>query len=84
MQTLRTPDGLPLHLARWDAAAAARGKTVFEGAGTCSGCHSGTLFTDANTTLHPPSDSMAEPTTTKPGSRLRNDSRKWTFAAALR
>lgn len=45
----------------FDAAAAARGKQVFEGAGTCSGCHSGALFTDANTRLHPPGDSMAEP-----------------------
>lgn len=41
--------------------AALRGKAVFEGAGKCAACHSGVLFTDANTTLHPPSDSMAEP-----------------------
>lgn len=45
----------------YDAAAAARGKKVFEGAGQCAACHSGKLYTDANTTLHPPSDSMAEP-----------------------
>jgi hypothetical protein len=45
----------------FDAAAAARGKQVFEGAGGCSGCHSGALFTDANTRLHAPSDSVAEP-----------------------
>lgn len=45
----------------FDAAADARGKVVFEGAGTCSGCHSGPLYTDANTRLHPPGDSMAEP-----------------------
>jgi mono/diheme cytochrome c family protein len=45
----------------FDAAAAARGKLVFEGAGNCATCHSGALFTDANTRLHPPSDSMAEP-----------------------
>ena len=45
----------------FDAAAAARGKVVFEGAGKCSSCHSGPKFTDANTTLHPVSDSMAEP-----------------------
>jgi mono/diheme cytochrome c family protein len=45
----------------FDAAAAARGKAVFEGAGQCSACHSGTTFTDANTRLHPPGDSMAEP-----------------------
>ena len=47
----------------FDAAAAARGKTVFEGAGQCATCHSGPLFTDANTTLHPVADSMAEPET---------------------
>ena len=45
----------------FDATAAARGKLVFEGQGTCASCHSGPLFTDANTTLHPPTDSMAEP-----------------------
>lgn len=42
-------------------AAAARGQQVFVGAGGCAGCHSGALFTDANSTLHPPADSMAEP-----------------------
>ncbi len=45
----------------FDAAAAARGKLVFEGAGNCASCHTGTLFTDANSTLHAPADSMAEP-----------------------
>jgi cytochrome c5 len=45
----------------FDAAAAARGKLVFEGAGKCVSCHSGTEFTDANLTLHLPADSMAEP-----------------------
>lgn len=45
----------------FDAAAAARGKLVFEGPGKCASCHTGALFTDANSTLHPPSDSMAEP-----------------------
>ncbi len=45
----------------FDAAAASRGKLLFEGAGQCASCHSGALFTDANTTLHPASDSMAEP-----------------------
>jgi mono/diheme cytochrome c family protein len=47
----------------FDAAAAARGKTVFEGAGQCASCHSGTLFTDANSRLHPPADSVVEPET---------------------
>ena len=45
----------------FDAAAAARGQNVFAGAGGCATCHSGALFTDANITLHPPADSMAEP-----------------------
>ena len=45
----------------FDAAAAARGKLVFENAGTCASCHSGASFTDANVMLHPPADSMAEP-----------------------
>ena len=45
----------------FDAAAAARGQQVFVGAGGCASCHSGALFTDADSTLHPPADSMAEP-----------------------
>jgi mono/diheme cytochrome c family protein len=45
----------------FDVAAAARGKILFEGKAQCVACHTGTLFTDANSTLHPPSDSMAEP-----------------------
>ena len=45
----------------FDAAAAARGKQVFEGAGGCSTCHSGSELTDANTRLHPVSDAMGEP-----------------------
>jgi mono/diheme cytochrome c family protein len=53
----------------FDAAAAARGKLVFEGAGKCSTCHSGSTFTDANTTLHPPSDSVVEPETPSYASR---------------
>jgi mono/diheme cytochrome c family protein len=53
----------------FDAAAAARGKVVFEGAGKCSTCHSGPQFTDANTTLHPVADSMAEPETPSYASR---------------
>jgi mono/diheme cytochrome c family protein len=47
----------------FDAAAAARGKEVFETAGGCATCHSGPEFTDANTHLHLPRDSMAEPET---------------------
>jgi len=45
----------------FDAAAAARGQIVFNGAGTCSTCHSGPLLTDANTRLHPASDVVSEP-----------------------
>ena len=43
----------------FDAAAAARGKQVFDV--TCATCHSGPELTDANTRLHPVSDSMGEP-----------------------
>ncbi|MBK7059344.1 MAG: c-type cytochrome [Rubrivivax sp.] len=45
----------------FDVAAAARGKRIFEGAGQCSTCHTGTSFSDANDRLHPAADSMAEP-----------------------
>jgi mono/diheme cytochrome c family protein len=45
----------------FDAAAAARGKLVFNTAGTCATCHSGDKFTDANTRLHPPTDAVSEP-----------------------
>ena len=51
----------PAPAGSFDASAAVRGKLVFEGAGKCVSCHSGALFTDANTRLHPPSASMAEP-----------------------
>ena len=53
----------------FDAAAAARGKLVFEGAGQCATCHSGAQFTDANTRLHPPGDSVVEPETPSYASR---------------
>ena len=53
----------------FDAAAATRGKAVFEGAGQCATCHSGALFTDANTRLHPPADSVVEPETPSYASR---------------
>jgi len=45
----------------FDAVASLRGKQIFEGAGKCVTCHSGSAFTDANTRLHPVADSMAEP-----------------------
>ena len=53
----------------FDAAAALRGKVVFESNGKCASCHSGASFTDANSTLHPPADSMAEPETPSYASR---------------
>lgn len=53
----------------FDPTAAARGKMVFDGAGKCVTCHSGALFTDANSTLHPPGASMAEPETPSYASR---------------
>lgn len=42
-----------------DAAAASRGQVVF--AANCSVCHSGALFTDANTKLHAPSETGMDP-----------------------
>ena len=45
----------------FDATAAARGKLVFNTAGTCATCHTGDKFTDANTRLHPPTDAVSEP-----------------------
>ena len=45
----------------YDLAAAARGQVVFNGAGRCATCHSGTAFTDANVTLHDPSEVVSEP-----------------------
>lgn len=45
----------------FDATAAARGKTVFEGAGKCAACHTGTTFSDANVKLHLPGEVVSEP-----------------------
>ena len=45
----------------FDAAAAARGRAVFTGAGNCASCHAGTLLTDANTRLHAPAEVVSEP-----------------------
>lgn len=59
----------PAPAGSFDAAAAARGKLVFEGPGRCATCHSGPHFTDANERLHPPADSMAEPETPSYASR---------------
>lgn len=40
----------------YDVAAAARGKTLFEGFARCATCHSGPAFTDANERLHTPEE----------------------------
>jgi len=45
----------------FDAAAAQRGATLFNGAAGCVTCHSGPEFTDANTRLHAPSEVASEP-----------------------
>ncbi len=45
----------------FDPNAALRGKTVFDGQGTCATCHSGALLSDGNTTLHDPADVVSEP-----------------------
>lgn len=64
--TLQAP---PAPAGSFDAAAAARGRLVFEGPGRCATCHTGEKFTDANERLHPAADSMAEPETPSYASR---------------
>jgi mono/diheme cytochrome c family protein len=51
----------PAPAGSFDAAAAARGKVLFEGKAGCVTCHSGSEFTDANERLHPASDVASEP-----------------------
>ncbi len=45
----------------FDPTAATRGRKVFEGAAKCVSCHSGPMYTDANTTLHGPGEVVSEP-----------------------
>jgi hypothetical protein len=45
----------------FDAAAAQRGRAVFEGPARCATCHEGILLTDGNTRLHDPSEVVSEP-----------------------
>jgi mono/diheme cytochrome c family protein len=45
----------------FDAAAADRGKLVFNGVGRCSTCHEPDRFTDANSRLHLPAEVVSEP-----------------------
>ena len=51
----------PAPAGSFDAAAAGRGRTVFEGAGKCASCHAGTHFTDAPGRLHSPTEVVSEP-----------------------
>lgn len=51
----------PAPAGSFDAAAAARGKLVFDNRGQCISCHSGADFTDANLRLHPVADVVSEP-----------------------
>ena len=45
----------------FDAAAAARGRVVFDGSGQCASCHVGSRFTDAPGRLHSPTEVVSEP-----------------------
>jgi len=45
----------------FDAQAAERGRVVFNGAGQCSFCHTGSTFTDANVRLHDPAKFFTDP-----------------------
>jgi hypothetical protein len=51
----------PAPVGSFDAAAAARGQVVFDGAGKCASCHAGTHFTDAPGKLHSPTEVVSEP-----------------------
>lgn len=57
---LSLPAPKPLAGSR-DVAAATRGEAIFRGAGQCASCHTGALFTDANSRLHAPSEVVSEP-----------------------
>jgi mono/diheme cytochrome c family protein len=53
--------GPPAPAGSFDAAAAARGRVVFDGAGKCASCHAGVNFTDAPGKLHSPAEVVSEP-----------------------
>ncbi len=59
----------------FDAAAAARGRDVFYGAGDCSSCHTGSTFTEANQRLHDPAKFF-----TDPSYALRSATKMWRTA----
>lgn len=45
----------------FDAAAAARGQTIFDGKGRCSSCHLPPLYTEPGYNLHKPSETCSDP-----------------------
>jgi mono/diheme cytochrome c family protein len=45
----------------FDAAAAMRGREVFNGAGQCASCHMGDIMSDAHAKMHPPTEVVSEP-----------------------
>src|SRR3546814_12175345 len=51
----------PAPAGSFDAAAATRGKVLFDGKAGCSTCHRGPEFTDASARLHPVSDVASDP-----------------------
>lgn len=51
----------PAPAGSFDAAAATRGKVLFDGKAGCATCHSGPKFTDANERLHEVSEVPSEP-----------------------
>jgi hypothetical protein len=59
-QTSLEPPAVPG--SAFDAAAAARGQTLFAGDARCSTCHSGDTYTDAATTLHAAGETDMDPT----------------------
>ncbi len=56
----------------FDAAAAARGDELFDGAAKCATCHVGEQKTDANLMLHAPSEFFTDPTYA-----LRSATKEW-------
>jgi mono/diheme cytochrome c family protein len=52
----------PAPAGSFDAAAATRGRAVFDGPGQCATCHEGAELTDAAVRLHPPSEVPTDPT----------------------
>jgi len=52
----------PAPAGSFDAAAAARGSALFEGAAKCSTCHVGALLSDANLRLHATTEIPTDPT----------------------